>query len=67
MSLFHRSPDCTRRWDVRHIGSVMFWHCDRCGAMRYDTAQNHIDAIQENLAGNQLDQLTKEERELLDR
>ena len=67
MSLSHNPSDCTGCWGAGHIGSVVFWQCDRCGAMRYDTAQNHIEAIQENLAGEQLDQLSRDGRKLLDR
>ena len=67
MILSHDSPDCTGRWAARAKGGKLYWRCDGCGAVGYDTTNNHDAAIQENLLGNTLDQLTKEGRRLLDR
>ena len=67
MSLSHNVPDCTGAWAPRQISSVMFWQCDQCDAVGSDCMENHEAAIRENLAGNMLDQLTREGQKLLDK
>ena len=66
MSLSHDSPECTGCWGVRTIGGKNYWRCEVCGAIGYMVEADHGAAIQENLMGNTLDQLTREGRELLD-
>ena len=66
MNLSHDSPDCTGVWDARITAGVMFWKCSECGAIGSDCMANHEAAIGENLAGNTLDQLTREGQKLLE-
>ena len=66
MPLSHSSPNCTGRWGVRTVSDRSYWKCDCCGSIGYPSAVNHEAAIQENAAGNTLDQLTKDGRELLE-
>ena len=51
---------------MRTIAGKPFWKRNSCGALGAITLRNHETAIGENLAGNTLDQLTKEGRELLE-
>ena len=66
MTLSHDSPERTGRWGVRTIYGGSYWKCDRCGEIAYPSPANHEAAIQENLMGNTLEQLTREGRKLLD-
>ena len=66
MTLRHDSPHCTGSWDARTTGYRIYWRCSVCGAIGRDSVKNHEAAIQENLMGNTLDQLTREGRKLLE-
>ena len=66
MSLTHKYPECTGRWSFRSVNGTPYWKCDRCGAIGYATDVNRAVAVEENLAGIRLEQLTREGRKLLE-
>ena len=65
VSLSHKDPQCTGRWQMRTIGYTLYWRCDVCRAIRHETTHNHEAAVLENMLGERLDQLTKEGRKTL--
>ena len=65
--LAHGTPDCTGRWEVRAGTGQLYWRCNRCNAVAYDTVQNHEAAFTENLMGSRLAELAEAGRKLLDR
>ena len=66
MILPHLNPDCTGTWYREPHGLRYYWRCTTCNALAYPSLAMDIDAIRENLRGDQLAELTREGRKLRD-
>ena len=54
MSVEHRIPQCTGRWDPRSSGGKLEWICSQCGAVGEDRMENHLQAVREIMIREQL-------------
>ena len=65
MDLRHYSFECAGRWRPYSISSLLFWRCDRCAAVYYESDAVARAALREHVLGLQLRALEQEGRELL--
>ena len=54
MSLEHKFPDCTGRWDPEMAWGVLYWRCDACRAGARHSAAVEKAALRENRLGDML-------------